>query len=77
MCIHDEWMKICVLCGDVLETTENKASTVSSAEMSKTVYVSAEHRVQSDGWVCTCDIPVLQEDNLGISCRICGKPTRR
>lgn len=48
MCKHDEWMKICVLCGDVLETTENKASIVTSAEMNKTVYVAAQHSVQKE-----------------------------
>lgn len=46
MCKHDEWVKICVLCGDVLEDTEHKASMVASAEMNKTVYVAAQQSVQ-------------------------------
>lgn len=45
MCKHDEWMKICVLCGEVLETTENKSSVIVSAEMNKTVYIAAEQGV--------------------------------
>lgn len=52
MCKHDEWMKMCVLCGEVLETTENKSSVVASAEMNKTVYVAAQPSAQRIG--CTC-----------------------
>jgi hypothetical protein len=49
MCKHNEWMKICVLCGDVLETTENKGSTTTaSATMNETVYVPAQKSEPSD-----------------------------
>lgn len=49
MCKHDEWMKICVLCGEVLETTENKSRVVATAEMNKTVYVAAQPALALDG----------------------------
>lgn len=56
MCEHKEWMKICVLCGDVLETTENRAKTIASAEMSKTVFIAAEHSAHLTGGQAAANI---------------------
>jgi hypothetical protein len=40
MCDHSEWIKICVLCGDVLEDSEIKSVTETAAEANETVYIS-------------------------------------
>lgn len=69
MCKHDEWMKLCVLCGEVLETTENKSSVVASAEMNKTVYVAAQP--SKEWWACSCGYAMPEPLQ---SCVKCGTP---
>ena len=70
MCDHKDWMKICVLCGDVLETTENKSDTIASSETSKTVYVPAQQSVQADR-ICSCAIQMPQTYHVS-RCVACG-----
>ena len=76
MCDHNDWMKICVLCGDVLETTENKSDTIASSEMSETIYVPVQQSVERTATPWTCGECGYRNNGFHKVCGGCKTPRR-
>lgn len=80
---------LCSLCGNSGVIHTEGVRTAAGVEVGRANYCICPNgqamREQSgllikraaDGWVCTCQYPQPQQDNLGSYCRLCGKPTRR